>query len=341
MALALAPRCARAQTPRTETLALEVTRDASSVTCPDLERVRASLRARLGRDVVEPGASRHATLRFVRRGRGHAATLRVTAPGRRRTLRALRSSERDCTGLGEAASLVLAILIDPASALRASPPEPPPPPPRPPAEPPPPPPSTPPGVIPVTPRVIPTPPRAFTPSRWSWSWAILGVASFVGTAPGTFSDHLRLGGALRGSVRRGSFSTAVDLGIDAPGVVEDASRGARAWAVPVQLVFAGCWNHGSRVRLALCGTGSVAAVIARAEGYSSNRSDVAWAAGLGARASAAVMLSARWGLVVTGDVRGLFVRPSIEVIGRPGGPLWVSPPVSASFALGVEWNQIP
>jgi hypothetical protein len=151
-----------------------------------------------------------------------------------------------------------------------------------------------------------------------------------------------VGVSRRGLVRgRARFSAALDLGIDAPGTVEDASHGARAWAVPVQIVLAGCWNQGSRVRLSFCGTGSVAAVIASAEGYSNNRSDVAWALGLGARAGVSVALGARWRLVASGDFRGLLVRPTLDVIGRPGEALWVSPPVAASFALGVEWNQIP
>lgn len=333
VALAL-PGAADAQPRPPETLRLDVTRDARSDTCPDRDRTRALLVARLSRDPVTDDAARRATLRFVRAGNHFEARLRITGPGRAVTSRRLRSSATDCAHLGDAASLVLALAIDPLLAMRRHDPVVAPVTPPPPATPP----VTPPPPRPVTP---PPPPRvARLAPAITTAWQLAALATLTaGVAPGTFADVLRPGLALRFGPVRGRWSFPLELSVDAPGTFTDTSRGASVSALPVRVGLGACARFGARTVLATCATISAGAVFASGSGYAPDRSDVALVATVGARVGVEVPLSARWRFVGSLDALGLVVRPALEVAGSTGGPLWTAFPLAVSLAAGVAWQN--
>jgi hypothetical protein len=321
-----------------ETLRLDVTRDARSASCPDRERLRALLVARLARDPVADDAARGATLRFVR-GRAHfEARLRITGPGRSVTTRRLRSSATDCAHLGDAASLVLALAIDPLLALRrrepvAVPVAPTPPPASP----------EPPAPTPVAPPAAPVAPAPQPPPRApaaTTSWQVGALATMTGgVAPGLFADLLRPGIALRVSPARGRWALPLELSVDVPGRFDDTARGAHVAVLPVRVGVGGCARFGARLVLTACATLSAGAVFAWGTGYAPDRSDAALVAALGARAGLEAPLSPRWRFVASLDAMALVVRPAFEVAGNTGGTLWTASPLAVSLAAGVAWQN--
>jgi hypothetical protein len=160
-----------------------------------------------------------------------------------------------------------------------------------------------------------------------------------GVAPGLVADALRPGVALRVTPIRGRWMFPVDLSVDAPGRLDDAARGARVQALPVRLGVGACGRSDARVTLFACGTLSAGAVLAWGDGYAPDRTAAAFAASVGARAGLELPLSPRWRFVASIDVQALLVRPAVAVGGDAGGVLWTAPPVAASIAAGVAWQN--
>lgn len=356
IAHALSARPALAQPRPQDTVRLDVARDDRSASCPDRERVRSLLAARLDRDAITDDATRAASLRFTRSRTRFEALLRITNPGHRSTSRRLRSSAADCARLGDAAVLVLALAIDPLRALRrpapvaAAVPPPPSPETTAPQPSPTPAPAPPPAVIaapapreeprvepPVTPPSVVTPPDRASRAVTAWQLAALASMSY-GVAPGLVVDALRPGLSLRASMIRGAVMVPVELAVDAPGRFED--RDARVWGLPLGVGVGVCPRFGGRVTLFACATLSVGAVIAWGDGYSTNHSDVAFSAAAGGRAGVEVPLSARWRFVASVDARALVLRPAFEVRGGAAGDVWTASPFAASLSIGVAWQNL-
>ena len=348
-ATALLAAPAFAQRHAGDTVRLDVTRDARSATCPDAERVRALLSARLDRDAIAPDAARLATLRFSRSAARFVALLRIIGPRARTTSRRLHSSASDCARLGDAAVLVLALAIDPLRALRrpvavAAPAAPPVAPPAappvtapiaaPPAPPVAPPVATPPVAAPVAPPVIAPPPRAST----SLQLGALATLSY-GVAPGLIADALRPGLSLRATLVRARWMVPLSLDLDAPASVDDPQSDGAAWGVPLGVGVGVCPRFGARVVSYVCATLSAGVVVAWGSGYINDRSDVALALSAGGRAGLELPLTARWRFVASIDLRAMLVRPALSV-GSASNTLWEAPPVSAALALGVAWQNL-
>ncbi len=335
---------------------LDVTRDDRSASCPDRDRVRSLLAARLDRDAITDDATRAASLRFTRSRARFEALLRITNPGHRSTSRRLRSSAADCARLGDAAVLVLALAIDPLRALRrqtalaavtvtpaaspetstAQPAPTPSPAPAPAVIEPPAPRVEPPTVVAPRPVVAPPPDRS-PPAVTAWQLAALASMRY-GVAPGLVVDALRPGISLRASMIRGAVMVPVEVEVDAPGRFED--RDASAWGLPLSVGVGVCPRVGARVALFACATLSVGAVIAWGDGYDNDRSDVAFSAAAGGRAGVEVPLSARWRFVASVDARALVLRPAFEVRGGASGALWTASPFAASLSVGAAWQNL-
>lgn len=325
-----------------ERVRLTVLRGPGSATCPDRDAVLARLRDRLQRDVVEDESARRVTLRFRRAGHGHDATLQIV-DGRRRTVRRLRSAATDCARLGDAATLVVAIAIDPLVATAApapvvtapvvtAPVEPATPAPTPaPVEPV----TAPPPTAP-TPVLPPAPPSVVTvfPSPWTLSAM---VAANLGTAPGTWGP-VHLGLALRAVRRWGAWELPLDLGVDLPGTEEDTPRHAVARAVPVRAGVGLCRRVGTTVALSVCAVAGASAVAVWGDGYPADQVAAAFAVDAGVRVGVTVSIAAGWSWVASLDARALLVRPQLRVDGNAGGDLWSAPPLAGSLATGVSWR---
>ncbi len=347
VALAIAARASPAPPRPPEFVRLAVTRDARSVRCPDAPAMSALLHDRLRRDAVRDDAVTAASLRFTRERTRYVATLRLYRPGLRPTLRQLHSVGDDCARLADAASLVLALAIDPLRALRPDPapaPDPVVAPPPVPVEP------TPPTAVvePAPPPPLPAPPAPAAPppppaprprpASPTVQFAALATLS-AGVAPGLFGDHFRPGFALRATPLFGAVTVPIELAIDAPGSLVDAARGARVDALPIQLGAGVCRRFGRRVVVPLCAVTAVALIVASGDGYAPDRADVGFALGLGARAGVEVPLAGRWWFVASADLRALALRPTLRVNGTAGGPLWTASPVAATLAFGVAWSN--
>lgn len=353
---------AAAQPREAERVSLTVQRGPGSATCPDRDAVLARLRERLQREVVEDAAARRVTLRFQRAGRGHDATLQIV-DGRHRTVRRLRSTATDCARLGDAATLVVAIAIDPLVAMAPTAPvvtapvatapvvtapvvtapvatapvvtapapvvpEPVVPAPVPPPAP------APPATVPTVPR--PRAPTVVTvfPPRWTLSAM---VTANLGTAPGTLGP-VRPGLALRAVRRWGAWELPIDLGVDFPGTEEDTLRHAFARAVPVRAGVGLCRRVGATVTLAVCVVAGASAVAVWGDGYADDQAAAAFAVDAGARVGVTVPVGRGWAWVASLDARALLVRPQLRVDGNAGGDLWAAPPLAGSLATGVSWR---
>lgn len=343
VALGLAPAAARAQPRPPELVRLEVTRGPGSESCPDRDRVRALLAARLGRDAVSDAAARLAVLRFGRAGARIEVRLRIRGARGRATSRRLVSSATDCARLGEAASLVLALAIDPLVALRppaavapATPiagPPPAPPVAAPPAA------APPAAAPPVAAPPPPAPARATPPApRTTWQVAALATLS-TGFAPGAIAEGLGAGVALRVAPVRGRWTLPLEFALDAPGPLDDAARGARVWSLPARVGVAGCALFGARTVLSVCAAVAAGAAFAWGSGYAPDRTGVAFTVAAGARVGVESPLSNRWRFVASLDALALVVRPTVDVAGNAGGALWSAPPMAASVAIGAAWSN--
>ncbi len=352
--LALSARASPAQPRPPEFVRLDVTRDARSARCPDAPAMSALLHDRLRRDAVRDDATTAATLRFTRERTRYVATLRLRRAGLRPTLRQLRSVGDDCARLADAASLVLALALDPLGALRTAAPPPTPvvaPPPEPspiaeaplgsPPEPSPapePPAGRPPEPTPVRAPPLGTPPDAAIRASATVQLAALATLS-AGVAPGLFADDFRPGLALRITPLFGATAVPIELAIDAPGSLDDATRDARVDALPIQLGAGICRRFGRRVVVPLCAMTALTVVVASGDGYAPDRADVGFALGVGARTGVEIPLSNRWWFVASADLRALALRPSLQVNGTAGGPLWTASPVAATLSIGVAWSN--
>ncbi len=346
LAVAGAPYVACAQPRPAEGLRLAVTRDDGASSCPDAAVLRRLLSARLGRDAVRDDATRSATLRFRHSGNAFSVRIRLAGPHGHVTSRRLRAAANDCSRLGDAASLVLALAVDPLVAVHnaAEAPAtanvpvttPAPPPPAPPSPPPAP---APPPVV-VTPVAV-APPRVARPAPVAGAhWQVGVLASLgVGVAPGVFTEALGAGLVLRVAPVRGRWMFPVELAVDAPGRLDDAARNATVSVLPTRLGAAGCLRFGARTVGFGCATAAAGAVFAWGGGYTPDRTGVAFAVLVGARAGVEVPVGPRWRLVASVDVAGLAVRPALSVGGSAGGVLWTAPPVAASLAIGAAWTN--
>lgn len=340
LALAASARASTAQPHPPEFVRLEVTRDARSARCPDGPALRALLQQRLRRDAVRDDAVSVAYLRFTRERTSHVATLRLRRAGLRPTVRRIPSPDDDCARVADAAVLVLALAIDP---LRATYPPSPVEPPPPPVEPPPPPVPVEPPPAPVEPpppaRVVSNParPRPAPPTP-SLQLAALATLS-TGVAPGLLGDDLRPGLALRVTPLAGAWAFPVELSADAPGRFDDTVRDARVDVLLVRLGAGACRRFGRRVVVPVCAVTSVDLVVAWGVGYVPDRTDATLALGFGARAGVEVPLRGRWWFVASAELRGLAIRPALQVDGTAGGPLWTSAPVAATLGIGVAWSN--
>ncbi|MDB4930313.1 MAG: hypothetical protein JWM10_2797 [Myxococcaceae bacterium] len=353
VALAISARASPAQPRPPETVRLDVTRDARSARCPDASAMRALLRERLRRDAVRDDAATSASLRFTRERARYAATLRLRRPGLPTTLRQLRSAGDDCARLADAASLVLALAIDPIGALhpavqappaavQALPPV---------AQALPPVAQATPAVVQATPAIVQAAPpvaqalspaaRALPPAARptpTLQFAALATLS-TGVAPGLLGGAFRPGLALRATPLFGATALPIELAIDAPGSLDDVARGARVDALPIQLGAGVCRRFGRRVVVPLCAVAAATAIVAWGDGYAPDRAAVGFALGVGARAGVELPLAGRWCFVASAELRALALRPALQVNGTAGGALWTAPPVAATLAFGVAWSN--
>jgi hypothetical protein len=94
-----------------------VDRHAEASTCPQAGEVAKSLDLLVGRHAVstveQPGSPARIEIEFVRTSIGHDARIRALRPGRRPSVRDLHDSSPDsCSGLAEAVTLTLALILD-------------------------------------------------------------------------------------------------------------------------------------------------------------------------------------------------------------------------------------
>lgn len=283
---------------------LSVTRDAGSDSCPDRERVRALVTARLRRDPITDDAPRRAALSFVHTHGHFEARLRLTHPGHPDTTRRLRTPASDCAPLGDAVGLVLALAIDPLLAMQ--PPPPPPPPPR-------------------------------VPEGATTQWRIGALATLTyGLAPGLFADAFRPGISVHFELLRGRWMLPLEAAVELPGRLQDASRNAEVSALPARVAAGACGRLGRSVVVTPCGIVTVGAMFASGRGYASDRSDVAWLAAAGARVGVEVARSSRWQFVGSLDALALVVRPALSLGSSAAEPIWTAAPRALSLAAGVS-----
>jgi hypothetical protein len=95
---------------------LEYLREATAASCPTQEALRASLSARLGRDLVDDSAPELLRIRVLREAERWRGTIEwFGASGKRKGLRELSSERADCQELTQALELAIALVIDPPS----------------------------------------------------------------------------------------------------------------------------------------------------------------------------------------------------------------------------------
>jgi hypothetical protein len=151
--------------------------DSGSQPCPPADQLRDAIEARVGRAVFGEPATLTVSVSVRREGTAYVATVSLPdAPNERGATRELRS-DVGCTELVSAAALVASIAVDPASALRPTPP------------------------------VINAPPAAPAPRRWRAlvgfgpraAWGLtpdpIGGVALSGAA---LSEHASFGAALEG-----------------------------------------------------------------------------------------------------------------------------------------------
>lgn len=352
-ALAVVPAGASAQ----DAWRVEVRRSLTARSCPEETALREAVRSILHDDPFDGEAPRRASVQFSRAGRVFLAEVRVHGSARS-AVRRLRSVAPGCQRLADATALVLALAIDPARALlpapenlAASSPPPganpgvsapsadvsPPAPATPvtrvtPDTPPSPPPSPPPRAPPAT--SPPTPPPS-DPLRVELS---LLAALGWGLTPGLAGSPVRPGARLQIALAHAWWAVPVEVGVDAPGQFEDASRGASAEAVPTYFSAGFCGRWRPSVELRLCALSTAALVYAYGAGYMVDRNAAGFALAFGARVGVTVPFRTRWAFTAAAEVSGMALRPTLRVEGAGGGELWDAPVVSAGVALGVTWR---
>lgn len=341
---------------------MEVRRSTTARSCPEESALRESVRSILHDDPFDGEGSRRASVHFSRAGRVFLAEVRVrgSAPS---AVRRLRSAAPGCQRLADATALVLALAIDPARALLPAPEVPPVPAPPPganvsPSA------TTAPGafsVVPSTPATVPvrlvaptaqprtaqtsppsTPsptPRPTTPRADGLRVEVSLLAALGwGLTPGLAGSPVRPGARVQVALSRAWWAVPVELGVDAPGQFEDASRSASAEAVPTYFSagFCGAWRPS--VELRLCAISTAALVYAYGAGYMVDRAATGFALGFGARVGVTVPFRAWWAFTAAGEVSAMALRPTLRVEGAGGGELWDAPVASAGITVGVTWR---
>jgi len=189
---------------------LEYLRDTTAASCPNQEAFRASLSARLGRDLVDDSAPELLRIHVRREAERRRGTVEwFGASGKRKGLRELSSERADCEELAQALELAVALVIDPPSFSRPEAARPPsPPPPAPPAQDLPPPAPAPPQSArappPVPPQTVQVPavaPQSRAPS------VLLGLGT---RASWRLLPHTALGLHIEGGLRFEHLSLSLD-----------------------------------------------------------------------------------------------------------------------------------
>ena len=159
-----------------------------------------------------------------------------------------------------------------------------------------------------------------------------------GRTPGLAGSPVRPGARVQIALARAWWAVPVELGVDAPGQFDDASRGANAEAVPMSFSAGFCGRWQPSVELRVCALSTAALIYAYGAGYMVDRDATGFALAFGARLGVTVPLLARWSFTAAGEVSGLALRPTLRVEGAGGGELWDAPVTSAGITLGVTWR---
>lgn len=319
-ALLGAPTAAAQSNP---TAVLHYTRSDAAESCPDEQRLRDTVAARLGYDPFREAAPmvvRATIARTHHRLRGRIAV--TDAAGADVGTREIESSRQDCAEIASAMALAISIVIDPLSLTRPPPPPtvtappPPPPPTPPPAAPPvqcvaPPSPPVPPPVIVVAERRAPPPAPRETPPRTIE--AALGAGVTLGHTPDT-TAVLAASVGLRWSrvsvALEGSFAFLSHASREGVGDVQATLATGRAVPCLRQ-------RFGARVDGAVCGVLALGALSGTATGVDVARPGAALHAAAGGRVAVQVALVAN--VAVRGRAELLGALTPTDLVIRNGG----------------------
>lgn len=323
--LALAPVASAQDRPRVR---LHVERSDGASQCPAAEALADAVRARLDYDPFRDDAPLHLRVSFARHRRELSAEIRSEGAGASLQPRTLRTRRRDCAALSTSVALSIVLGLDllgptepAAPAAPVEPPPPAPPPPvvvvAPPVEPP----------APPTPPPRPAPPparRALVPDRWRLR-AGADVMLAVGLSPGSVA-----GLSIGASLERGRYA----VGLDLRGFLPSSERHAfgAVEVVPLLAGVTGCVRvAGSLSTCALVLAGALAT-----GGDDVDRAYRPWTPHVraGARVSWGFLTTGPWRVRVSAEAHAALTPTTLLIDAQAA---WESPPVAATFGLGVEY----
>ncbi len=305
-----------------------------AVACPDEASFREAVRARLGREPFDSEASRTVAVSVRRRAGWFALDLSID--GAARSVRA-----RRCEDAVRAASLTVAIALDPELALgvarrapegRAAALEPPP--------------AMPPGFreSPENVLAITDPERAPSVVLWDARWRApspvalsetelsFAMGARVGLAPGLGESLARPSFSLSVGLRRGLWLFALESSADLPGRASDPARRAfidgTIWTASASV----CRFADGMIAPFFCARATGGALAAWSSGYVVDGAALLPLALAGARAGVDFGLSRRWALRLALDGDLAIARPALVVDGAdaPGEALVFRSPIAAA-----------